>query len=74
MTVIQTECSECGKHVAVCDNNVRLDLPAVEWSREITGANWTIMSLGPMSMAAAGGPGTDGLAHTLHEHQPQENK
>jgi hypothetical protein len=49
---------------------VLLDYPAVPWDGRHAG--WTIMNLGGMQIASNGDPGLGGLAHTLHEHQPQE--
>jgi hypothetical protein len=71
MTVLERACPDCGERIAQCDNGVRLDVPAVAFDRD--GACWTIMRLGHMDLAAAGGePPPDGRGHTLHEHQPPE--
>lgn len=64
-------CDECGADVLRCDNAVLLDVPAVE--RDEVHACWTVMQLGPLLIAGAGGsPSADGRGHTLHEHQPEE--
>lgn len=61
-------CPDCGADVAMCDNGVRLDVPA-----RASGGDWHIMQLGGLSFAAAGGPRPpDGRGHDLHEHQPPE--
>lgn len=70
--VRQQPCPECAVAVAVCDNGVRLDVPSEPWSDDPLGPCWTIMQLGGMSLASVGGPGADGRAHRLHEHQPPE--
>jgi hypothetical protein len=71
-----TQCPEddCEATVAICDNGVRLDFPAEPFSRDPLGAQWTIMQLGPMAFATAGGEDPpNGLGHRLHEHQPPES-
>lgn len=64
-------CPECGKEVVGCDNAVWLDLPPVSYSSAPLGACWTLMHLGPMTLAAAGDASPEGTGHTLHEHQPE---
>jgi hypothetical protein len=63
------KCPDCGVDVAAADNSVYLDVPAVEWDGGR--AQWTLMQFGGMVMATAGDPSPDGMAHTLHEHQPE---
>jgi hypothetical protein len=70
MTVVEVACPDCGARVALCDNNVLLDMPAVERSDE---ACWTVIQAGGLSLAAAGGPPpASGRGHRLHDHQPPE--
>jgi len=64
-------CPECGVQVVSCDNNIYLDYPSVPWDGRHAG--WTIMNLGKMKIATNGDPGMNGMAHTLHEHQPPES-
>lgn len=73
MTVTLTNCPDCGERVAVPDNGVRLDYPAVKRATS-PDADWWIMDLGSMHLACAGGPDAEKqtLAHTLHAHQPAE--
>jgi hypothetical protein len=66
-----TVCPECGADVVECDNNVRLDYPAIVYDE--ARAQWTIMSLGGMKVASVGSPGMGGTGHALHEHQPPES-
>lgn len=66
-TIIVT-CSDCGASVVEDDNRVWLDTPAVEWDGGR--AQWTLMRLGSLLVASAGDPDVNGMAHTLHEHQP----
>lgn len=63
-------CPECGAQVVTCDNAVRLDPEQVTYHP--IDAPWTIMNLGPMQVASAGGPSVQGTGHALHEHQPPE--
>lgn len=63
-------CPECDLPVVVADNNVRLDVPAVDFSED---ACWQLMQVGGMTLAAAGGERPrHGRGHVLHEHQPPE--
>lgn len=67
-------CPDCTASVVLCDNNVRLDYPAEPWSRDLDGACWRIMLLGPLKLAATGGEEEGGLGHRLHAHQPEEDR
>lgn len=75
MSADVTQCPEegCEETVVICDNGVRLNYPAEPFARDVDGACWTIMRLGPMALAAAGGEAPpNGIGHRLHEHQPPE--
>jgi len=65
-------CPECGAVVLECDNSVYLDIPAAEFDGGHR--QWTVMKLGGMTVASAGDPSADGMAHTLHDHQPAERE
>lgn len=75
MSVTIEKCPECDEPVALCDNNIRLDVPATDYDPDPSGACWRIMVLTPTQhWAAAGGePDPQGVGHTLHEHQPAES-
>ena len=72
MAVTITQCPEdgCEAKVAIPDNGVRLDYPAVPHDPSDP-ARMSIMSFGAVDMAASVPPGAE-LSHTLHEHQPEE--
>jgi hypothetical protein len=65
-------CPECAVDVAVCDNNVRLNVPAEPFDRDPLGACWTIATAGPVALAVVGPEPPHGQGHRLHEHQPEE--
>jgi hypothetical protein len=64
-------CPECGASVVECDNDVRLDFPAIAYDEYR--AQWTLMSLGGQTVASVGDPPPSGLGHKLHEHQPEDS-
>lgn len=64
-------CPDCGSQVVECDNNVRLDYPAVLYDEYQ--AQWTLMPLGSQILASVGDPPPSGLGHRLHGHQPDKS-
>lgn len=64
-------CPECGAEVVECDNNVRLDYPAIAYDEYR--AQWTLMRVGASAWASVGDPPPSGLGHALHEHQPEDS-
>ena len=65
------KCPECEADVVECDNNVRLDYPAIAYDE--VRSQWTLMVLGSQTLASVGDPPPSGLGHSLHEHQPEES-
>lgn len=73
MSVRIEPCPECGQDVAVCDNAVRLDVPAEPFDRDPLGPCWTVMRLGDAAFASVGQASAEGTGHRLHDHQPEES-
>ena len=65
------KCPECEAEVVECDNNVRLDYPAITYDE--FQAQWTLMVIGSKTLASVGNPGMGGTGHSLHEHQPEDS-
>lgn len=68
------KCHECDKQVVYTDNGVLLDYPAVRADTiERDWDVWHIMQVAHLYIATTGGPPTT-LAHTIHEHQVDEEE